>query len=368
MSSLPDAKPANSLSGDAVGDLPGESGGHSAAQADVTWQRELAGAVRTLPALLAALKIPEQDVPEASAAAVESFRLLVPQSFLNRMQPGNPGDPLLLQVLPQAAEQRQVSGFVADPVGDAEARLAPGLLQKYDGRALLIATGSCAVHCRYCFRRDYPYSEEPRRKSDWEPAIAQLHQDAEITEVILSGGDPLMLQDDRLAWLVKQIDEIPHVQRIRLHTRLPVVLPSRVTDQLIETLLSTRCQVIVVIHANHAHEIVGDCRAALRRLVTSGLPVLNQAVLLKHVNDTADDLESLCTALINTGVMPYYLHLLDRVTGTAHFDVPGKQAWQLMKTLRARLPGYAVPRLVQELPGRDSKTPAELIDVEAQGN
>lgn len=358
MSSLPDAKPVNSLSEEPIG-----TSQRNAPPPDASvWQRDLANAVQTIPELLAAVDLAAEDVPEVSETARQSFRLLVPQSFLKRMQSGNPHDPLLLQVLPRGAELDVAPGFVADPVGDSDARQAPGLLQKYHGRALLIASGSCAVHCRYCFRREYPYSEAPRRLTDWEPALRELRQREDITEVILSGGDPLMLPDDRLAWLMDRLDAISHVERLRLHTRLPVVLPTRVSDQLVELLLKLRAQVVFVIHANHANEIRGDARAALRRLVTSGLPVLNQAVLLKGINDSVDDQEALNRALINTGVIPYYLHQLDRVTGTGHFEVPVPRARQIIEELRTRLPGYAVPRLVQEIPGRDSKTPLEIRD------
>ncbi len=321
------------------------------------WRRQLAEAIRDPQELLARLSLPAESLAVPAAAAVQGFPTLVPHSFLARMEAGNRNDPLLLQVLPVAAEAQQVSGFTTDPVGDSSARAAAGMLHKYHGRALLITTGTCAVHCRYCFRREYPYHEEPRRMTDWEPALQQIRQDESITEVILSGGDPLILSDDRLRALCSRIDSIHHVERLRIHTRLPVVLPARVTDELLALLTGLRCQPIVVIHANHGNEIATDCETALRTIVRAGIPVLNQAVLLKNVNDSVEALESLCHRLINIGVMPYYLHQLDRVQGAAHFEVSDARARELVNGIRSRLPGYAVPQLVREIPGESSKTP-----------
>ena len=323
------------------------------------WQRQLAEAIRDPQELLARLQLPAEPLAVPATAAVQGFPTLVPHSFLARMEPGNRNDPLLRQVLPVAAEAEQVFGFTADPVADSSARAAAGMLHKYHGRALLITTGTCAVHCRYCFRREYPYHEEPRRMTDWEPALQQICQDESITEVILSGGDPLILSDDRLRILCSRIDSIDHVERLRIHTRLPIVLPARVTDELLALLTSLRSQAIVVVHANHGNEIATDCETALRTIVRAGIPVLNQAVLLKNVNDSVEALETLCRRLINTGVMPYYLHQLDRVQGAAHFEVTDKVALELMMGIRNRLPGYAVPQLVREIPGEASKSPVQ---------
>ncbi len=324
-----------------------------------SWQRQLAEAIRSPAELLAALGlIDQQDTPFGTAdQVIDQFPMLVPASFLKRMQPADPRDPLLLQVLPTTAERQLTAGFVADPVADEAARKAPGLLQKYHGRALMITTGACAVHCRYCFRREYPYQDEPRRLADWQPALDEIAADQTVTEVILSGGDPLILNDDRLTALCQQIAEIPHVDRIRLHTRLPIVLPARVTPQLLELLTSLRCQTVMVVHANHGNEIAGDCRDALQAIVRAGIPVLNQAVLLRHINDHVDALETLCRRLVNIGVMPYYLHQLDRVQGAAHFEADRAQGIQLLQELATRLPGYAVPKFVKEIPGEPSKTP-----------
>jgi EF-P beta-lysylation protein EpmB len=248
-------------------------------------------------------------------------------------------------------------GFVLDAVDDHAARKAPGLLQKYAGRVLLMASGACAVNCRYCFRRHYPYSEEPRRLDDWEPALDAIERDTSIHEVILSGGDPLTLPDERFQLLIERLEQIDHLTRLRIHSRLPIVLPDRVNAKLIDQLRNTRLQPVMVVHANHPNEIAGDCAEALRRLVRAGIPTLNQAVLLRGVNDDVAALAELCERLINVGVMPYYLHLLDRVVGTGHFEVPEATAVELTAALRSRLPGYAVPQLVREIAGELSKTP-----------
>ena len=310
-----------------------------------TWSRELAAAVRCPRELLRRLELPESMGSDAAAAG---FRTLVPESFLRRMRPGNADDPLLRQVLPAVAETLAVEGFRPDAVNDLPSRTAPGVIHKYPGRVLLIAAGSCAVHCRYCFRRDYPYSEEPKSLADWDEALGTVRRDESIEEVILSGGDPLMLPDGRLLQLLAMIDAIPHVDRVRVHTRLPIVLPSRVTDALLTTLRGLRSQPWIVVHANHANEIASDCSDALRRLVDSGVPVLNQAVLLCGINDNLNTQADLCKSLINVGIRPYYLNLLDRVAGVAHFAVPDEVARKIAAGLRERLPGYAVPVVVRD--------------------
>jgi EF-P beta-lysylation protein EpmB len=266
-------------------------------------------------------------------------------------------DPLLKQVLPLGRELAQVPGFTVDAVGDNDSRRAPGLLHKYHGRALLISTGACAVHCRYCFRRHYPYGEEPRRLDEWDPALAVLANDPTINEVLLSGGDPLMLTDVRLGELIERLESIPHLRRLRIHSRLPIVLPDRVTPRLIELLRNSRLTPIMVVHANHPHEVVDDCEDALRTLVRSGITTLNQSVLLQGINDNAQTLAMLSERLINVGVIPYYLHQLDKVRGTAHFDVDESTGLALIAELRRRLPGYAVPQYVREEAGVPHKTP-----------
>lgn len=334
--------------------LPGLDGQHDA---DILtdWHRSLAEAVRDPVSLLTALELPEL-LDCFSQEAASDFPLLVPRSFLARMQKGDPHDPLLRQVLPLDDELRPVDGFVADAVSDASFRSAPGLLHKYAGRALMIAAGSCAVNCRYCFRRHYPYGDEPRRLDDWEPALDQLRDDSSISELLLSGGDPLMLTDHRLKDLIERLDDIPHLKRLRIHSRLPIVLPDRVNDALLHLLLNSRLTPVMVVHTNHPAEVAADCAVALRRLVRSGITVLNQAVLLRGINDSVDTLANLSESLINLGVIPYYLHQLDRVVGTAHFEVDPNAGRQLIAKLRKRLPGYAVPRYVQEIPGEAHKT------------
>ena len=347
MSSVPHVQsPAEALSG-------GREAPDSATPA--AWQRQLADALRTPQQLLSRLEIPHQS--DAKTLVDSEFRMLVPESFVRRMKRGDPQDPLLRQVLPAVEETRVLPGFTSDPVDDQSARQAPGLLQKYAGRALLVTTGACAVHCRYCFRREYPYHEEPRRLDDWNDALQQIESDITVNEVILSGGDPLMLNDDRLTALCERIDAISHVRRLRVHTRLPIVLPARVTTELLNLLRSLSSQPVMVVHANHPNEVAADCESALREFVQAGIPTLNQAVLLKGVNDTVDALQQLCNRLVNVGVMPYYLHQLDRVNGAAHFEVSPATGKSLVHELAARLPGYAVPRYVQEVPGALGKTP-----------
>lgn len=337
--------------------------------------RSLAEAIRDPEELISLLKLPNELVAPARRTA-KSFPLLVPRSFLARMHPGDRDDPLLRQVLPIAAEDEPVHGFRVDAVGDLNARKAPGLIHKYHGRALLIAAGACAVHCRYCFRRHYPYQDDPRRLDDWEPALAAIESDPTITEIILSGGDPLMLTDPRLAALVERLDAVSHLRRLRLHTRLPIVLPDRVTSELLTTLASTRLTTAVVVHANHPNELVGDCAEALRKLtlgstsrhrpsspweegteaVERRIVVLNQTVLLRGVNDDADVLADLSERLFDLGVLPYYLHQLDRVDGAAHFEVREEWGRELVAELHRRLPGYLVPKYVREIAGQPGKT------------
>jgi EF-P beta-lysylation protein EpmB len=320
------------------------------------WSRALAEAIRDPDELIDALLLPD-ELREPARRAAKLFPLLVPRGYVRRMRPGDPADPLLLQVLPLGVEAAAVPGFTPDAVGDSESRRAPGLLHKYAGRALLIATGACAVHCRYCFRRHYPYGDEPRRLEDWQPALDAIAADGSLAEIILSGGDPLMLSDARLAALANAIDGIPRIRRLRIHTRLPIVLPERITDRLLELLTGLRLTPLVVVHANHPAEIAGDCATALRRFVRGGVTTLNQSVLLRGVNDSADVLAELSERLIDAGVLPYYLHQLDRVAGTAHFEVGEEQGRELIRELRRRLPGYAVPQYVREIAGAPSKVP-----------
>ena len=328
---------------------PGDGPSESAA-----WRAALRTALRDAAQLVRALRLPEELIPAAQAAE-RSFPVFAPLGYVARMRPGDIQDPLLRQVLPLGDELRPTAGFGPDPVGDRAATLSPGLLQKYRSRALIVATSACAVHCRYCFRREFPYDESPRSPAAWQPALDRIAADPTVDEVILSGGDPLTMVDSQLADLVARIAEIPHVQRLRVHTRLPIIIPERVTGELLAWLTGNRLTPIVVVHANHAHEIDPAVEQALSRLSHAGVPLLNQAVLLRGVNDSVEALENLCRRLVDLRVMPYYLHQLDRVRGASHFEVPVEQGMVLVDKLRARLPGYAVPRYVQEVPGENGK-------------
>jgi L-lysine 2,3-aminomutase len=285
------------------------------------------------------------------------FTLRVPRGFVARMRHGDARDPLLLQVLPQLAECEEVSGFVTDAVGDMDARAAHGVLHKYHGRALLIASGSCAINCRYCFRRHFPYSEEMAAAGQWRQALEHLRSDSSITELILSGGDPLALATSKLEELSRGLADIPHVTRLRIHTRLPVVLPERVDSPFIAWLESLPLKKVLVLHANHANEIDASVAAACTRLRDAGVTLLNQSVLLRGINDDVAALAALSEQLFAAGVLPYYLHQLDRVQGAAHFEVDDARALELVHGLRAQLPGYLVPKLVREVGGEASKRP-----------
>jgi EF-P beta-lysylation protein EpmB len=320
-----------------------------------TWQDALKDAVRDAAELCRLLDVPPNIVAGARIAA-KRFSVFVPRGYLARMRPGDPDDPLLRQVLPLADELADVPGFVTDPVGDAAASRQPGLLQKYRGRVLLILTGTCAVHCRYCFRRSFPYDEAPRSLDDWQPALEEIAGDSTLHEVILSGGDPLALVDRTLEGFVIQLAAIPHIRRLRIHTRLPIVIPERVTGELVQLLRGTRLTPLVVLHSNHANELDERVAAALAKLADAGIVLLNQAVLLAGVNDSSEAQAALCERLVDLRVMPYYLHQLDRVAGAAHFEVPVETGRRIIEQLRARLPGYAVPRYVAEIAGEANKT------------
>lgn len=326
----------------------------AAAAPPSTWRQILKRALRDPAQLLAALDLPTNLLPQ-QRAATQDFPLLVPEGYLARMERGNPSDPLLRQVLPLAEETAIVPGFVADAVNDSAAKKQAGLLQKYEGRALLVTTGACAVHCRYCFRRHYPYSEGPRSAADWQPALDELATDPNLEEILLSGGDPLTIIDEQLAELMQRMAGIPQLKRVRVHTRLPILIPERVTPELIQLLRSTRLVSWMVIHANHANELDSTVAEAIAKLVDAGIPVLNQAVLLAGVNDSLEALVDLSKRLLELRVMPYYLHQLDKVSGTAHFEVPIERGLVLMDDLRNKLPGYGVPRYVQEIAGEKSK-------------
>lgn len=320
------------------------------------WKRLWRDAVRDPRELLALLGLGSLAARISDAAATQ-FPLRVPRGFVARMRHGDAGDPLLRQVLPLDEEDRPMPGFGLDAVGDAGARTATGVLQKYRGRALLVATGSCAIHCRYCFRRHFPYEADTAARDGWRDALDRIGGDESVDEVILSGGDPLSLSTSKLAELTTALARIPHVRRLRIHSRLPVVLPERIDTGLLRWMGGLPWPLAVVIHANHANEFDAGVDAALARLRGAGATLLNQAVLLRGVNDSIDALAALSERAYAAGVLPYYLHQLDRVAGTGHFEVSDTAACALHAKLSARLPGYLVPKLVREVPGDTGKRP-----------
>ena len=320
-----------------------------------SWQDAMRDAVRDVGELCRLVDLPE-DFATTVKEAAQQFRLFVPRGFVARMRPGDAADPLLRQVLPLADEMAEATGFFTDPVDDEAAERQPGLLQKYHGRVLMIATGTCAVHCRYCFRRHFPYDEVPRSIKQWRAAIDEIAADDTLHEVILSGGDPLTLVDAALFELIEALANVPHLRRLRIHTRLPIVISERVTNELVDMLRGCRLTPIVVLHANHANELDEHVAAACLKLSTAGVVLLNQAVLLAGVNDSLDAQAALCERLVDLSVVPYYLHQLDRVAGAAHFEVPVATGRGIIRQLREILPGYAIPRYAAEVPGAGSKT------------
>lgn len=322
-------------------------------QSRPAWQTALANAVSDRAELLRLLELPPASVDAPSAST--AFRLRVPRPYVARMRKGDPRDPLLRQVLPIDAEDAPDGWGLLDPVGDGDAEVVPGVLHKYHGRVLLVATGACAVHCRYCFRRHFDYGSSNPAQAGWAAALGWLRDHADIREVILSGGDPLSLSDGRLAALSAALEAIPHLSRLRIHTRLPIVLPERVDDELLAWLSRSRLKPVMVLHANHPNELDEAVRAAAGALRAAGVTLLNQAVLLRGVNDDEDALVALSERLYDCGILPYYLHRLDPVRGAGHFAVADEHARALLRALRERLPGYLVPRFVREEPGAPHK-------------
>ncbi len=320
------------------------------------WQLAWRQALRDPLALLARLQL-DPAALGVSAEALAQFPMRVPEAFVSRMRVGDANDPLLRQVLPIDEEMRLVEGFSLDAVGDGPARKATGVIQKYRGRALLVTTGSCAVHCRYCFRRHFDYAAENAARGNWHEAVTAIAADPDIDEVILSGGDPLSLATHKLAELTEALRAIPHLKRLRIHSRLPVVLPERVDDDLVRWLGALPWPVAFVIHANHANEFDAAVDQAMARLRGAGVQLLNQAVLLRGVNDALPELIALSERSFAAGVLPYYLFQLDRVQGVAHFEVRDERALELHAGLMAHLSGYLVPKLVREIAGDTSKRP-----------
>ncbi len=324
--------------------------------APARWQQLWRQALRDPQALLARLQL-DPAALGVSDAAMAQFALRVPEGFVARMRKGDPADPLLRQVLPIDEEMRPALGFSFDAVGDGAAKKATGVIQKYRGRALLVATGSCAINCRYCFRRHFDYGAENAARGGWQEAVAAIAADPDIDEVILSGGDPLSLATHKLVELTDALRAIPHIRRLRIHSRLPIVLPERVDEELLAWLGGLPWPLAIVVHANHANEFDASVDAAQARLRGTGAQLLNQAVLLRGVNDSVQALQDLSERSFAAGVLPYYLHQLDRVEGVAHFEVDDTQAKALIAGLTTRLSGYLIPKLVRELPGDPSKRP-----------
>lgn len=322
----------------------------------ISWQRLLATSVTDPQQLLSRLNL-DPSLLDGARAASADFPLRVPEPYLSRIRPGDPDDPLLRQVLPLGEELAEHPDFVMDPLGEQDTNARPGIIHKYHGRLLLVVSSGCAVNCRYCFRRHFPYEDNNLSTAEWQQALDYIRQDPTISEVIYSGGDPLAASDKRIAWLTREIAAISHVRRLRVHTRLPVVIPQRVTTELIEALCGTRLPVTMVLHCNHANEIDRPLGEAVRLLRQAGMQLLNQSVLLRGVNDDIDSLVNLSETLGDNGILPYYLHVLDHVKGAQHFHVDDRRAIELAREMLARLPGFLVPRLVRETAGETSKTP-----------
>lgn len=318
------------------------------------WLDYLASAVRDPKQLLMQLEIPI-DSYEQHFTARKLFPLFVPQPFIDKMEKGNPLDPLLLQVMTKIDEFEQVDGFEQDPLQEQQSAV-PNIIHKYRSRVLLMVKGGCAVNCRYCFRRHFPYQDNPSNKSSWQTALDYVASDLNLDEVILSGGDPLMAKDQELSWLIEHIEKIPHINKLRIHTRLPVVIPQRINDELCQMLVNTRLTVVMVTHINHPNEIDDLFISAMNKLRANNVILLNQSVLLKGVNDSAVTLKELGESLIKCGILPYYLHLLDKVQGASHFYIEDHQAQSLYSDLQSITSGYLVPKLVREEPHKTNKT------------
>ncbi|MBS0877159.1 MULTISPECIES: EF-P beta-lysylation protein EpmB [unclassified Tatumella] len=323
------------------------------------WLHQLAEVVTEPDELLKLLNLEHLPALSAGADARRLFALRVPRAFIRRMEKGNPDDPLLRQVLTLQEEFIVTPGYSTDPLEEQQSAV-PGVLHKYRNRALLLVKGGCAVNCRYCFRRHFPYQDNQGNKRNWRAALDYIRQHPELDEIIFSGGDPLMAKDHELDWLISELESIPHIRRLRIHSRLPVVIPARITDGLCQRLTGTRLQVIMVTHINHANEIDQPLKDAMGLLKKAGVTLLNQSVLLRGVNDDAGTLAALSNALFDSGILPYYLHVLDKVQGAAHFYVSDDQARQIMRQLLTQVSGYMVPKLAREIGGEPSKTPLDL--------
>ena len=322
------------------------------------WQKEMAMSFSNPILLLKYLELPAEDFTD-DIKARQLSPMRVPRTFAAKMKKGDPLDPLFMQVFTSRKEFDPAPGYSTDPLEEQNNKQS-GILHKYHNRLLLLVRGGCAVNCRYCFRRHFPYSDNHLNKQQWQQALDYISANPQIDEVIYSGGDPLMAKDEFLAWLTAQIEAIPHIKRLRIHTRLPVVIPSRITTELITWFSQSRLKPVMVLHVNHANEIDDALTVSMQKLKQAGVTLLNQAVLLKGINDTADQQIALNEGLFEIGVMPYYLHVLDKVQGAEHFDLPDHKAKELMRELIKRQPGYLVPKLVREIGGQPGKTPLDL--------
>lgn len=317
--------------------------------AEPTWQSELKHAYRSASQLRLALGLSAIDDQDYG------FPILAPRPYVSRITKNDPTDPLLLQVISSASESEEQFGFSEDPLDERDANPRPGVVHKYRSRQLFIATGQCAINCRYCFRRHFPYSDNRVSQAQWRENIRQTALDPNVNEIILSGGDPLLLNDEVLTGLLSEVERHPSISRVRIHTRLPLVIPQRITNALIDALSNRRFKVILVWHINHPNEIDDAVELAALRLHKAGVTQLNQSVLLKSVNDAAATLAELSERLFSINILPYYLHLLDRVSGAAHFLVPDSEAKIIYRELAEHLPGFLVPKLARETSGNFSK-------------
>lgn len=336
----------------------------------LTWQEQLTASIRDPKELFRRLQLS----PDTSAlllhealTAQQAFPLRVPMAYFQRINKKDPNDPLLLQILPIKHELTATPGYTEDPLKEQQANPIPGLIHKYHGRVLLIVSPNCAINCRYCFRRHFPYQDNKPSRSTWQQALDYIANDTSISEVIYSGGDPLAASDNQLSWLTEQVASISHVKRLRIHTRFPIVIPDRITDHCLQWLTSSRLIPSVVIHSNHPNELDQHVARAMHRLSEANITLLNQTVLLAGINDTSETLSQLSERLFEMRVLPYYLHQLDKVAGAGHFEVPDQRAQQIMAELLAILPGYLVPKLVRELPGQPNKQPLPYLESQSYG-
>ncbi|ENV16883.1 EF-P beta-lysylation protein EpmB [Acinetobacter guillouiae] len=321
------------------------------------WQSQLSDLITDPLELLEILELSKAQLLSGAILASGQFKLRVPRAFVRKMEIGNPLDPLLLQVLPHHLEMEEHEGFVTDPLDEEQANQIPGVLHKYKSRFLLTLTGACAVHCRYCFRRHFPYQENLPKNEDWLNIKGYLEAHPEINEVILSGGDPLTLSNRKLATWIERLESLSQIKILRIHSRVPIVIPERIDEELVSLLKNSRLRVILVVHSNHPAELDNLTSAKLSHLAKQNILVLNQAVLLKGVNDSAQTLVNLSQRLFEAQILPYYLHVLDKVKGAHHFDLGAEKIDQIYKDVLASLPGYLVPKLVREVAGENNKTP-----------